>query len=475
MAGVWRETKRALFSIEWQSGLNRFGYLFFGGGVILQRLGRITLGYGISNNRATQRDWVMIKMVLDFSNRKSQMGVIFVTVFVDLLGFGMIIPLLPYLATEYHATPLQVGLLMSIYSLMQFIFAPFWGRLSDRYGRRPILLVSLFGAALAHLGFAMGSQLWILFAARLFAGAFGGNISTAMAYIADITDEKDRSKGMGLIGAAFGLGFVFGPFVGGVTGDWGMMLGSEPPFGMNFSALVASAICFANFLSAVFILSETLPVERRGKIDVRPSRIKLLFSYLTRPIAGPLMFTFFVMGLAMSHMEATLFLYVKDQFGWNLRTASFGFAYVGVMMVFTQGYLVRKLLPRFGERRLLPIGLSLFLLGMYGIGFSHSVAVLAVVMTVLALGNGLSHPSILGTISLVTPKEEQGSIMGVTQSLAALGRILGPAMGGFFYGEMGREYPYLIAGTLGLLGFLVVGWLFPKIPEFAKNQNSAPH
>ena len=184
--------------------------------------------------------------------KKNALFVIFMTVFVDLVGFGIIIPLTPFLSRKLGATPFEIGALMTVYSLMQFLMSPFWGSLSDRLGRRPIILVSLLVSSLSHLGFAFSTTLVGLFLARMFAGIGGANISTAMAYIADVTDKKDRSKGMGLIGAAFGLGFVLGPFLGGFFGELGTHFGSEPPLGKSLAAVVASAICLFNFVIASF-------------------------------------------------------------------------------------------------------------------------------------------------------------------------------------------------------------------------------
>lgn len=394
---------------------------------------------------------------------KSALLVIFLTVFIDLVGFGMVIPLLPYLAVRYEATSFQVGLLMSIYSGMQFLFSPFWGRLSDRVGRRPIMLLSLLGSSTSYLGFALGGSLASLFISRFFAGLFGANISTAMACIADVTSEKDRSKGMGLIGAAFGLGFVLGPFLGGILGDVGMQLGSEPPFGMNFSALVAAIICFANFILACFVLKESY--RKSTNQAKRMGRLRLLVAYISRPVLGSLMIAFFLSGLAMANMEATLFLLVKDRFGWGLKTASFGFAYVGIVMALVQGYLVRKWMPRFGERKMLFFGFPLIILGFLGIGIAQSIWVMAIVITLMALGNGLMHPSLLGTISLTSSADEQGITMGVTQSLASLARILGPALGGFVYLRLGQAIPFYFAAGFALIGMFMLLAVSRQIPS----------
>lgn len=400
---------------------------------------------------------------------RKALGIIFLTVFIDLIGFGIIIPLSPYLARQFQATPFQVGLLMSVFSLMQFVFSPVWGKISDRVGRRPIILMSLLGSTLSYIGFAYAETLTGLFVSRIFAGIFGASISTAMAYIADVTTEENRSKGMGMIGAAFGLGFIFGPFIGGIFGHYGESLGSTPPFGMSFAALAAAAICGLNFLLALKVLKESLPKEKRGQSErFKTSRFVLLFSCLQRPILGPLLFVFFLSSLAMAHMESTLFLLVKDRFDWDVRTASYGFAYVGLVIAFTQGYLIRKLMPKFGEAKVMFVGLLLAALGMYGLGASPVISLLAIAVTALALGNGMSNPATLGGISLKADAGEQGVVMGVGQSLSALGRIIGPAIGGWVYGNLSIEAPFYIAGGLMALALCIVISIFAKIPQKGK-------
>lgn len=384
---------------------------------------------------------------------RSRLVVIFMTVFIDLVGFGIILPLSPFLAREFEATAFEIGLLMSIYSIMQFLFSPFWGSLSDRIGRRPVILIGLLGGGLSYVLFAFSNSLALLFVARALAGVFGGNISTAHAYIADVTKPEERSKGMGLIGAAFGLGFIFGPLIGAGLGVLGQKLGSAPPLGMSFSAVGAALLCFANFFLALSVLEESLPESVRGRPRVRRNRFAEIAKQMTRPVAGPLMFVYFLSGLAMAQMESMLFPFVADRFGWGLEKSSMGFAYIGILMVITQGYLVRKWMPRFGEKRVLFAGLFFFALSLGLIPISVSVALMAVTMTILALGNGLMRPPNLGLISLATPVEEQGAVMGVTNSLASLGRILGPVIGGLLYQKMSAGAPFVFAAILAALAF----------------------
>ncbi|MCB9027227.1 MAG: MFS transporter [Bdellovibrionaceae bacterium] len=401
-------------------------------------------------------------------SHKSALLVIFITVFIDLVGFGIIIPLSPYLAKSFGADALQVGLLMSIYSIMQFAFAPFWGQLSDKLGRRPVILVSLIGASMAHLLFAFGESLTILFIARALAGLFGGNISTAMAYIADITASKNRSKGMAIIGVAFGLGFILGPMIGGFSSHWGLQIGMLPPLGESFPALIASLICFLNFALALFILKESLPVESRGHALQRPSRIKMILQYFNRPLLNAVLFTYFLNTLGMANMEASLFLYVKDKFQWSMTDASWGFAYVGVVMVIVQGVFIRRFVPKFGEVKILTLGLILASIGMIGIGLSSEIPFLAVAVTFMAVGSSFINPTSTGTMSLLCDSSEQGAVMGTGQSLSALGRVLGPVLGGWVYRDFGWSYPFYVAGILLAIGYIIIWSKRSLLPDSRK-------
>jgi DHA1 family tetracycline resistance protein-like MFS transporter len=389
--------------------------------------------------------------------------IIFLTVFIDLVGFGIIIPLTPYLAKNFGAKPFQVGILMGVYSLMQFLSAPFWGQLSDRIGRRPVILWSLLGASFAHAAFGFAGSFWGLIAARGLAGLFGGNISTAMAYVADITPEKDRSRGMGLVGAAFGLGFTLGPFIGGVFADLGRRLGALPPFGESFPSLVAAVICLFNFFLATWRLPESKDFS--APLVIRESRWRRMTSALTTPLLGSLILLVFLNTLAMAHIEASLFLYVRDQFHWTLTQSAYGFAYIGVIMIFTQGYLIRRWIPKFGERRLVLGGFVLSSAAFALIPFAHSLELLAFAVTLLALGNGLTNPALSGCVSLASGREVQGHNLGVAQSLSSLARILGPPTGGALYQLIGAWSPFAAAAALaGLAGTLA--WLIrARIPQ----------
>ncbi len=386
---------------------------------------------------------------------KKPLLIIFLTVFVDLVGFGIVIPLSPYLARQYGATAFEVGLLLAIYSGMQFLFSPFWGGLSDRFGRRPILLMSIIMTALANLLFFFANSLTLLYVSRALAGAFSANIATAAAFIADVTDEKDRSKNMGLIGAAFGLGFVLGPAIGGVAAK----------VSGHFPAIIASIIGAVNFVAAFFMLPESLSPDRRGKRE-RKSRVRNISEKIARPVVGTLLGSNFVVTFAMASMEATLFLFVADKFQWTMQKASYGFAFVGLCIAFTQGYLVRKLLPRYGERKMLFWGVLMFSSSFVLIGLTSSIWILAVAMVLLALGNGLLMPALTGSLSLLSTPQEQGEVMGVNQSLSALARIFGPPIGGLFYARLSMASPFYFSALLGYLALSLIWVNRARLPEF---------
>lgn len=388
------------------------------------------------------------------------------TVFIYLLGFGVLIPILPLLSRDFGATPLQIGLLMSVYSLMQFIFAPFWGQLSDRIGRRKILLFCLLGEGVASLMFALSRNFEMLFAARILAGFFGASLSTASAAISDLTPKDQRSKGMALIGAAFGLGFVFGPALGGGLALWSRSFSQAPHFEATFAMCGVAILCFANFLFGLKFLKESLHPD--GPPQHKQGRLKRLREHFLTPTLGGLMSVYFLSSFAMSSMEANLVLDVGARFGWGLREMSFGFVYIGVMIVITQGFLVRRMLPRFGERKLLPCGLALFAIGLSGLAFAPTIPWIAVAMTLLSIGSGLTNPATLGSISLLTSEKEQGVTMGSAQSLASLGRILGPAVGGFLFQNVHRGAPFAASGTLAFIALAGVLWLGTRIPDHAK-------
>lgn len=400
------------------------------------------------------------------SDRKisSAKKIVFLIVFLDLVGFGMFITLSPFLARHFQASAFQIGLLMSCYSVMQFLFSPFWGKMSDRYGRRPILLLSILGGTISYLGLAFSYSLWWMFLCRSFAGLFAANISTAHAAITDVTAKEHRAAGMGMIGAAFGLGFIIGPSLGSGFGYVGKMLGDAPPFGIFFPALMAFIITALNLVWAYFALPETRTPTSEAAVK-GPWRPQLHILKASSPLVFQLIVIFFLANLAMPLMEVMLFPFVSDRFGWGLIESGLGFAVVGLVMAFTQGYLVRKFIPKLGERKTLTYGFFILAFSYFLISLSYSIYTLAFAMFLLAIGHGLSRPSLLGMISIASRDDEQGEVMGSSQSAASLGRILGPMVGGWLYTHMGMGSPFMLAGILTVLGMLGAFAIYRQLPD----------
>ncbi len=410
--------------------------------------------------------------------RFRSLSLIFSLVLMEFTSFGMIIPLSPYLARDFGADDLEVGLLMSVYSLAQLLFAPLWGYLSDRLGRRPIILTCLFGSSLFYLWFSFATNLETLFLTRILAGTFGAVMSVAMACIADVTGEKERSKNMGLVGAAIGLGFIIGPFLGGACGFLGRQWGSEPPFGSSFAAFGAFLVCVMNLLIAFFFLKESFVKSDHSSLSVKnillnikkihQSRVQQLFLAIRYPILKKVLSMYFILTLALAGIEASLFLYVRDKLDWSHFPASIGFTYIGLMMVFTQGFLVRKLIPALGEGKTVMWGLVIAGIGFAGVGMTNWLWFLTISVTLLCLGYGLASTCLSGAVSLLTSKEQQGGIFGVHQSLFSLGRIMGPALGGWFYRDISPSSPFYISGLLAIVALLVGFSLRNGFPQKGK-------
>jgi DHA1 family tetracycline resistance protein-like MFS transporter len=369
------------------------------------------------------------------------MFILFGIILVDLIGFGIIITLLPFYGLRFSASPVEVTLLMATYSFCQLFWAPLWGRLSDRYGRRPILLLSLAGAVASYLWLGFADALWMLFAARAIQGACAGNIAAAQAYIADVTTPENRARGMGLIGAAFGLGFVIGPPLGG------FLAGSDPVApNVAAPAFLAAGLSALAFFGVAIFLKESLPPEARNA--PRRGRLDAVAATLRRPILGRLILVFFAVIFAFAGMETTFALWASRQFGWGATQVGYLMTYVGVLGALVQGGLIRSLTRRFGEERVLIAGICALVLGLLTIPVSTHLDILLVATTFLAAGMGLTQPSINSLISRQAGGHEQGEVMGVQQSAGSLARILGPFVAGLLFQEIGRNAPYIVGAAI---------------------------
>ena len=390
------------------------------------------------------------------------MPTLFLIVFIDLVGFGLVIPLLPFYALRFGAPPQEVTLLLAIYSLMQLFAAPLWGRLSDRVGRRPVLMISMATSVLAYLWIGSATAVWMLFAARALAGACAGNIAAAQAYIADITKPEERAKGMGLIGAAFGLGFIIGPALGG------LLAGNNPATAdIETPAWVAAGLSFLALWGVILFLPESLPVDLRGMHGGSRSRLKAIWNVLGRPVLSRLILIFFLVILAFAGMESTFALWAIEEFGWGPGQVGYVFAYIGMLSAILQGGLIGRLARRFGEERLLLCGLALIGTGLLAMLFAHSIPRLAFAVSALALGMGLTQPSLNSLISRRAGREEQGEVLGVSQSVGSLSRVLGPAVAGFLFAQFGRNAVFFWGGVL-VFGALLLSLMLVRALDAAK-------
>jgi len=370
------------------------------------------------------------------------MGILFLIVFIDLVGFGIVIPLLPYYGLRFAASPLEVTTMMACYSLAQFVSSPLLGRLSDRVGRRPVLMASLSVFAAAYIWLGCATALWMVFAARALGGAGAGNIAAAQAYIADVTTPENRAKGMGLVGAAFALGFIIGPALGGL-----LARGGPASADLRAPAWVAAALSTVALLGVVLLLPESLPPERRGS-GKKIRRIVALSAVLRRPVLSRLIVALFLIVLAFSGMESVFALWALQQFGWGPAQVAYIFAYFGLLSASLQGVLIGRLAARFGEDRLLPFGLALMCGGLAILPFPRGLPLLGIAATGLALGTGLAQPSLNSLISRHADRDEQGQVLGVSQSGGGLARVLGPIIAGALFAEFGRDAPFLCSAAL---------------------------
>jgi MFS family permease len=347
---------------------------------------------------------------------------------------------------------------MSVYSFCQFLFAPFWGKLSDQFGRRPILLICLVGEGISYLIFSFSTSLWMLFMSRMLAGFFGGSISTASAAISDLTARDQRSRGMALIGAAFGLGFLIGPGIGGALAFWGERLRpADEIFPLRFAAGFIAVMCLITYIFAFFKFKETKQSQTAKLSSLSsPNRWVLYQRFLRKPVVNSLIFVFFLNSFCISQVEASLILFAADRFGWTIKEVAIGFTFLGLLALFNQGYLVRALLPKFGEVRILFTGILCLALAFGFMSVAFTLWPLVLGGMLMSLGMAFVSPSTLGALSLLTSEKEQGEALGTAQGLASMGRILGPACGGFVYGTLGMSIPFLISSLIILLGLLVI-------------------
>ena len=350
---------------------------------------------------------------------------LFLAIFIDLLGFGIMIPLLPFYAESLGANAFVVALLMSVYSLAQFLFAPLWGRLSDKYGRRPIILVGLIGTSISFILFGFATTLFLLFFSRIMGGVLtAATLPTSQAYVADITSEKERAKKFGMLGAAFGLGFIFGPAIGGLLSVYGYAV----------PAFFAAALAFLNFLGAYFWLPETYKPTTTITKSYHLIDFKGMWKSITHEHIGALVIIGAFIALGFSQLQGMYALFAERRFGLDAKSVGIVFFIVGAVSTVVQGFVVGRVVQWFGEIRTIIIGTLILCISYILIGLSQSTLFLYIVTAINVVGFALSGPSLNALISERTHKDEQGTMLGLSQSWAALARVLGPPVSGILFG-----------------------------------------
>lgn len=373
--------------------------------------------------------------------------VLFVTIFFDLIGFGIVIPILPIYADELGASGFTIGLIGASFSAAQFVFAPFWGKLSDRIGRRPVILTCILIMLCSYLILGMANSVWLLFATRIVAGIGAANISAAQAFISDITPPENRAKNFGIIGAAFGLGFIFGPPLGG----W-----LKEDFGIEWVGFVAAGLAGLNFVLAYFLLPESIEKKQSFRLQF-PNPAKGIKEVLPRPLIGALLFINFVFIAAFSMMQITSSLLWKDKYNLDAGEIGLVFAFIGFTVVIIQGTLIGPLTRWFGEKKLFILGNLLMAIGLFGMPYVPVDLFIPweyISLLFISFGNAFFTPTLTSLLSKSAGKKEQGTVMGVSQSMGALSRIVGPFIGGFLYG-LDLHLPNSIAALVMLITFFM--------------------
>ncbi|MEE2689129.1 MAG: MFS transporter [Pseudomonadota bacterium] len=361
---------------------------------------------------------------------------VFLAAFANVVGLGVIVPLLPYFALHYGADAVEAAMLFSVFSLAQFLTAPLWGRLSDRIGRKPVILISFAGSTLGYVWLAFADGLVMIYLARIFAGVMNGWLATSQAYVADVTDEEGRAKGMGILGAAFGLGFIIGPALGGYLAGKGVVNYQLP-------MLIAAAGSAIAFIISVILLRE----PERYKNSV-PSVVSFLPRMRGIPILLVLIFLYFGLFFVFSGMESTFALWCDRMLEMGPRQVGYYLAFAGIVGVIVQGGLVGRLVPIFGETKVVIFGLICLAIGLAGLPSVSIEIWLLLPIGLLSVGFGFSNPSLQSLISRAAPNDMRGGTMGVAQSMNSLGRITGPAWAGIAFIHLGVSWPFYSGAAL---------------------------
>ena len=401
---------------------------------------------------------------LPIQSHRTALMTVFLAVLIDLMGFGIVLPLLPFYASNFHATPIQIGLLYSIFSFAQLIFSPIWGSLSDHFGRRPVMLISTFGAVIAYTVFAFANSLALLFISRLIAGIMGGNISTAQAYVADVTTHEDRAKGMGLIGAAFGIGFVMGPALASalIHPKFLDLMNIHTKYKFLVPGIFAAILSLSSFLLVLFKLPETIQKSRNKQRVIRSGVFSKSFwnmIFETRTKEGKhffalLIFSMFLLAFSQATLYSSFPLFCNLNLNFPAEHVGILFVYMGLIAILIQGGLIKILTKNFGETPLFLTGNILLMAGLFLIPFSRSMTDLLFFLGILSVGGSLNMPTLNSLISKEVKPDQYGSALGTAQGMGSLGRVIGPTWGGFLY-HYNYHLPFLLTACLISLAIYV--------------------
>ena len=390
---------------------------------------------------------------------RSSLVLIFLTVFIDLLGFGILIPILPsFSVKELHVDEAAIGIAIAIYSFVQFLFNPVLGKLSDKYGRKPVIVVCLFLNAMGYIVFAFTHSYLMLLASRVIAGIGGSSIGVAQAYIADVTTRENRSKGMGLIGAAFGLGFVFGPLIGGLLSSYGYAV----------TGYVAAGFSMIAFILTIFYLPESLKQKVESEELSTHSQRRKLFDFaamkktLQKPDLAVLILLFFILTFSFANIYGTFALLGLKVYGFTDMQNGYMYGIVGLSSAIIQGGLIGRINKLMSKKMILTIGSVLMMLSLAMIPYAGTFLGLAIVSIVLSYGTGTFQPTVLSLISEVSSETEQGITLGINQSLSSFARVLGPLWGGFAFEYLGYPFPFLTGALFTFVIFLLTVFYLPK-------------
>ncbi len=377
----------------------------------------------------------------------SPLLIVILIVFIDLIGFSIVMPLLPRLAEANHYSDLQIGMIFAAYPLCQLVAGPILGRLSDRFGRRPVLAVSQAGTAISFVILGLSNSFGMMILGRMLDGASGGNFLVAQAYVADVSKPENRSKSLGLIGAAFGVGFVVGPLFGGLL----IQLPVPAYWQLRMPFLVAAVFSTVAWVLVLLKLPESLPKDGSARQEARVVSWRGVLDTIRNPTIGGLVGVGALSVLAFAALEGTFSIFLERRMSWGPTKAAFAFALFGLMSAFVQGGLIRRLVPKYGEPRLAILGYAIVALGFAGIAAAGGVVWLLLAIAIAGFGQGLAAPSVQGLLSKITPASEQGAVFGTLASAQTMSRLISYPVANILLDHFGPSAPYWAAASIGLL------------------------